>query len=114
MNAVPVLLRKVHDVSAPRDAGIVDQRIDAPECCHALGDHAVDLRDAAEVGADRERAPALGLYGRRRLRERALVDIDDHDIGSRIRERQRRSLANALTCARHDDDLIAEIHFSLP
>ena len=57
MDAVPVLFGQVHDVGAPRHAGIVHQNVDLPERVEGGAHHAVDLLQVADI---RLHAPALG------------------------------------------------------
>src|SRR5262249_61088844 len=56
-DAVPVDFGEIHDVGAARDAGVVDERVDAAEGVGDLAHHLVDGGDVADVGGERE-APA--------------------------------------------------------
>src|SRR5581483_12136511 len=49
MDAVPVGFGDIHDMGAPRHAGVVDEDVDAPVLGHGAVDHALDVGDAAHV-----------------------------------------------------------------
>ena len=91
-----------------RDAGVVDQHVDAAE----LGDGGLDevaaLLPVADVARHREGAPTEGphLVGH----PLALVELaaGDHDVGARLGEAERHRPTEALAAAGDHDDLVVD------
>ena len=75
-----------------RQRGVVDQQVDGTECGARFVDQAVDVVLVGEVGADRDRAPAVGLDGVNGLVDRAREAFVEDLLGAR-RHRDRRTLA---------------------
>jgi len=107
-DAIPVLFGEIHDVGAPRDAGVVHEDVDLAERVHGAAGHRVDALEVPDVGAERqrlapERADAVGggLGGR-------LLEVDGDDMGAGVSQRQRRRAADAACGAGDHRDSISE------
>src|SRR5437667_444348 len=84
-DAVPVRLGEVHDVGAPRDAGVVDEHVDPLERGHRAPHHRVDGGEVADVGLQRQAAAPQARDGVGGGLGEPGVDVRGDDVGARAR-----------------------------
>jgi len=113
MDAIPVCLGQVHDRGAPCDPGIIHQNVDFAKSLDRLAHHPINVLEVANVRLQCQTAPpqvhhrTAGLFGL------LAIEICDRHVGSCLRQRQRRGLANALASAGDQRHLIAQYHACL-
>ena len=110
MDAIPVLFRQVHDIRAPRNAGIVDDDIEATECRDRFRNHRVDLRHVADILFQGQ---AFHLILRRIVRRRLgrdHVDIGGNDLRAGFRHGNGDGLADTVARPRNQSDFVFQEH----
>ena len=107
---VPVAKRKLNGRSADRDAGVVDENVEATLALESSLHHRVDARLVGDVGDDRGRMEAARADFRRRALGRFLVEISQNDARASRGQRLRGLAANAAGASRHDRDAAIETH----
>jgi len=90
------------------DAGVVHDNIDAAVGLHRGVDHRLDLFGVRDVGDRGHGVATVGVDGVDRLGDGGFVDVVDDDGAALAGEALGDGSADALTCARHDDDLAVE------
>jgi hypothetical protein len=103
------------------ERSVVHEQVDRPERGARFGDQAVDVVIDGEVGADRDRASALGFDRRDRLVDRARKPVvedlfracDHRDCGAFTGEEPRDGFADAPARAGHDGDATVEPHMTV-
>ena len=92
----------------PRNAGIVDQNVDAAEKFQRRVARALDIRIIGDIDGDRLNAAALGQF-RRGLLGQFKVAVPDRDGGAGIEKPFDDGAANALRAAGHGREFACEI-----
>ena len=101
MNAVPIGFRDVHDVGAPRHAGVVHEDIDAPIVGDRAIDHALDVGEAAGIGGESQGAMLVRRQRLSHFLDKRAVDIDRDYDGAGFGKRLGGSRADPLARTRH-------------
>src|SRR5262249_42478398 len=101
-------------LDGPRDAGGVDQDVDAAECLARASDQTLDGRLVGDVGGDDDRAAAERLDLTGQPLERRLLSARQRHARALTREREADIVAHPLGGPGHDRDTLGELHHSSP
>ena len=104
---VKVRLRRGFEVFQEHDSGTWDHNVDFAEFVNGLGDHALNVRDAAGITLDEQRVLRANLLGEI-LGRAGVGGVVDGDIGTRLGEEQRGGGSNALAAAGDESGLTSE------
>src|SRR6516165_1744536 len=83
-DVVPIIERVRVDLTADRNAGIVEQVVDPPGLLHRLGDGALKRWVATHIQLYRMRLCATTVKALRQLLRRADLTIGDPDLGAPV------------------------------
>ncbi len=100
---------KLFNRAGAQNAGIADQYVQPPELVHGALYHSLNLRLVGHVDRDGQRATIRALADRRgRLVRRLAVNVGDDHVRPFLRQAETEGLAQALTSAGDDADLVQQ------
>ena len=104
---VKVRLRRGLEGFHEQKSGAWDHNVDFAEFVHGLGNHALNVRDAASITLDEQRVLRANLLGKI-LGCAGVRGVVDGDVGTRLGEEQRGGGSNALAAAGDESGLTSE------
>ena len=104
---VKVLFRRAFQVLQDHDARARDQNVDFAELGDGLGDHGVDVRDAASIALDEKGSVRADLRSDG-LRGVAVGGVVDRDVGAGLGEEEGGGGADAFAAAGDEGGLARE------